>query len=152
MWPDGKKRPRNVYAPTEEECEEKLAELIRDMNGEIAALRTGESTDYPEDVNPKKKAIADYLREMKIPIGLQEDVVSAVRELIVDPKSNGTTRGNSGGCLMLMSLSRSMLRCCCSSRSYAKGLSGRRRERKRGISGKVHGNAHFRRRVSATAA
>ena len=64
MWPDGKKRPRNVYAPTQEECEEKLAELIRDMNGEIAALRTGErSTDYPEDVNPKKKAIADYLRE-----------------------------------------------------------------------------------------
>ena len=63
MWPDGKKRPRNVYAPTEEECEEKLAELIRGTNAEIAALRTEESTDYPEDVNPKKKAIATYLRE-----------------------------------------------------------------------------------------
>ena len=63
MWPDGKKRPRNVYAPTEEECEEKLTELIRKMNREIAALRSGVSTDYPEDVNPKKKAIAAYLRE-----------------------------------------------------------------------------------------
>ena len=63
MWPDGKKRPRNVYTPTEEECEEKLTELIRKMNREIAALRSGVSTDYPEDVNPKKKAIAAYLRE-----------------------------------------------------------------------------------------
>lgn len=63
MWPDGKKRPRNVYALTEEECEEKLTELIRDMNGEIAALRSGASTEYPDDVNPKKKAIATYLRE-----------------------------------------------------------------------------------------
>lgn len=33
------------------------------MNGEIAALRSGASTDYPDDVNPKKKAIAAYLRE-----------------------------------------------------------------------------------------
>lgn len=63
MWPDGKKRPRNVYASTQEECEEKLTELIRDMNGEIAALRSGASTEYPDDVNPKKKAIATYLRE-----------------------------------------------------------------------------------------
>ena len=63
MWPDGKKRPRNVSTPTEEECEEKLTELIRKMNREIAALRSGVSTDYPEDVNPKKKAIAAYLRE-----------------------------------------------------------------------------------------
>ena len=38
VWPDGKKRPRNVYAPTEEECEEKLEELIREMNAEIEAL------------------------------------------------------------------------------------------------------------------
>ena len=63
MWPDGKKRPRNVYTPTEEECEEKLAEPIRAMNGEIAALRSGASAEYPDDANPKKKAIADYLRE-----------------------------------------------------------------------------------------
>ncbi|OUN92649.1 site-specific integrase [Pseudoflavonifractor sp. An44] len=63
VWPDGKKRPRNVYAPTQEECEEKLAELIRDMNREIAALRSGASVEYPDGVNPKKKAIAAYLRE-----------------------------------------------------------------------------------------
>lgn len=63
MWPDGKKRSRNVYAPTQEGCEEKLTELIREMNGEIAALRSGASTEYPDDVNPKKKAIAAYLRE-----------------------------------------------------------------------------------------
>lgn len=63
MWPDGKKRPRNVYTPTEEECEEKLEELIRGTNAEIAALRSGVSMEYPDDVNPKKKAIAAYLRE-----------------------------------------------------------------------------------------
>lgn len=38
MWPDGKKRPRNVYTPTEDECEEKLEEPIREMNAEIEAL------------------------------------------------------------------------------------------------------------------
>lgn len=63
MWPDGKKRPRNVYTPTEEECEEKLAELIRDMNREITALRSGANVEYQDGVNPKKKAIAAYLRE-----------------------------------------------------------------------------------------
>lgn len=55
VWPDGKKRPRNVYARTEEECQDKPTELIREINGE--------STDYAEHMNPKKKAIADYLRE-----------------------------------------------------------------------------------------
>ena len=63
MWPDGKKRPRNVYAPTQEECEEKLEEPIRETNAEIAALRSGASMEYPDDVSPKKKAVADYLRE-----------------------------------------------------------------------------------------
>ena len=38
MWPDGKKRPWNVYTPTEEECAEKLDELIRVMVAEIEAL------------------------------------------------------------------------------------------------------------------
>ena len=33
----GKRTPRNVYAKTREECEEKLAELITQMNAEIAA-------------------------------------------------------------------------------------------------------------------
>ena len=33
----GKRTPKNVYAKTREECEEKLTELIRQMNAEIAA-------------------------------------------------------------------------------------------------------------------
>ena len=63
MWPDGKKHSRNVYGHTEAECEEKLAELILQMKAEIAALRSGGGTEYPDGVSPKKKAIAAYLRE-----------------------------------------------------------------------------------------
>ena len=33
------------------------------MEAEIAALRSGETTEYPDGVSPKKKAIAAYLRE-----------------------------------------------------------------------------------------
>ena len=62
-WPDGVKRPRNVYAHSLEACEEKLKELILEMKGEIAALRSGASTEYPDGVSPKKKAIAAYLQE-----------------------------------------------------------------------------------------
>jgi len=32
----GKRMARNIYAPTREECEEKLAVLIKEMNAEIA--------------------------------------------------------------------------------------------------------------------
>ena len=63
MWPDGKKHSRNVYAKTEEECEEKLKELILEMKAEIAALRSGASTEYPDGVSPKKKVVASYLQE-----------------------------------------------------------------------------------------
>jgi len=63
VWPDGKKHSRNVYGHTEAGCEEKLAELILQMKAEIAALRSGASTEYPDGVSPKKKAIAAYLRE-----------------------------------------------------------------------------------------
>ena len=63
IWPDGKKHSRNVYGHTEAECEEKLAELILQMKAEIAALRSGASTEYPDGISPKKKAIAAYLRE-----------------------------------------------------------------------------------------
>ena len=35
--PDGKRKKFNVYAKTREECEEKLAELIKNMKAEIAA-------------------------------------------------------------------------------------------------------------------
>ncbi len=34
---DGKRISKNIYAKTEVECEEKLAELIRKMKAEIAA-------------------------------------------------------------------------------------------------------------------
>ena len=43
---DGKRIARNVYASTREECEEKLAELIKTMKAEIAeekARRKAES-------------------------------------------------------------------------------------------------------------
>ena len=63
VWPDGKKHSRNVYAKTRKECEEKLKVLILEMKAEIAALRSGASTEYPDGVSPKKKAIAAYLRE-----------------------------------------------------------------------------------------
>ena len=35
-WPDGKKHPRNIYAHTREECEQQLAEMICEVNAEIA--------------------------------------------------------------------------------------------------------------------
>ncbi len=37
--PDGKIHARNVYANTESECEEKLAELIRQMKAEIVETK-----------------------------------------------------------------------------------------------------------------
>lgn len=37
---NGKRMARNIYAPTEAECEEKLAQLIAEMKEEIADLRT----------------------------------------------------------------------------------------------------------------
>lgn len=37
--------------------------LTPEMKAEIAALRAGASTEYPDGVSPKKKAIAAYLRE-----------------------------------------------------------------------------------------
>ena len=38
-WIDGKKHACNVYGHTEEECEQKLAELILEMKAELAELR-----------------------------------------------------------------------------------------------------------------
>ena len=37
IWPDGKKHARNVYAQTREACEGLLANLIQQMNAEIAS-------------------------------------------------------------------------------------------------------------------
>ena len=36
---DGERKPMNIYAPTEEECEEKLAELIREVQAERVARK-----------------------------------------------------------------------------------------------------------------
>ena len=38
-WPDGKRHSRSIYASTESECEAKLAELIRQMQSEIAEAK-----------------------------------------------------------------------------------------------------------------
>ena len=43
-----------------EETEAKLADLILQMKAEIAALRSGKATEYPDGV---KKQLAAYLRE-----------------------------------------------------------------------------------------
>ena len=49
IWPDGKKHARNVYAHSEEECEDLLAELIAGMKAEIRAekerLKAGPKAD-----------------------------------------------------------------------------------------------------------
>lgn len=63
VWPDGKKHSRNVYGCTREECEEKLAKLILQMKAEIAVLRNGTAAEYPDGVSPKKKQLAEYLRQ-----------------------------------------------------------------------------------------
>ena len=41
-WPDGKRRPRNIYAHTEAECERLLAEMITQIKAEIARERVME--------------------------------------------------------------------------------------------------------------
>ena len=38
-WPDGKKHPRNIYAHSLAECEEKLAAMIREVQEEMAAAK-----------------------------------------------------------------------------------------------------------------
>ena len=43
-WPDGKKHARNIYAHSEEECEEKLAAMILEVKAEIAAARRMQTT------------------------------------------------------------------------------------------------------------
>lgn len=44
-------------------CEEKLAKLILQMKAEIAALRNGTAVEYPDGISPKKKQLAEYLRQ-----------------------------------------------------------------------------------------
>ena len=44
VWPDGKKRPCNIYAHSEAECEQLLAEMIHEMKKEIAAEKERQKT------------------------------------------------------------------------------------------------------------
>ena len=39
-WPDGKKHPRNIYAHSLAECEEKLEAMILEVQAEMAAARS----------------------------------------------------------------------------------------------------------------
>ena len=39
VWPDGVKRPKNIYAHSREECEALLAEMIQQTKSEIKAER-----------------------------------------------------------------------------------------------------------------
>lgn len=63
-WPDGKRHPRNVYAKTREECQEKLKALIEEMDREIHLIATvGESDGHriPDGISLKKKTVMTYL-------------------------------------------------------------------------------------------
>ena len=63
MWPDGKKRPRNVYTPTEEECEEKLAVLIQQLNAELKVIQDRlRGIPSPEKLTKKQRQIWEYMR------------------------------------------------------------------------------------------
>lgn len=46
-WPDGKKHPRNIYAHSLAECEEKLAAMIREVQAEMAAAKQNLATSEP---------------------------------------------------------------------------------------------------------
>lgn len=60
---NGKAKQKSVLAKTKAECEEKLAKLILQMKAEIAVLRNGTAAEYPDGVSPKKKQLAEYLRQ-----------------------------------------------------------------------------------------
>lgn len=55
--------PATAGAYSLEECEEKLKELILEIKGEMAALRSGTNTEYPEEGHTKKEAITAYLQK-----------------------------------------------------------------------------------------
>ena len=49
-WIDGKRRSKNVYAHTREECEEKLKKLILQMKAELAELRASQRAVEQSDL------------------------------------------------------------------------------------------------------
>ena len=86
IWPDGKKHSRNVYGHTEAECEEKLAELILQMKAEIAALRSGASTEYPDGVSECEEKLAELILQMKAEIAALRSGASTEYPDGVSPK------------------------------------------------------------------
>ena len=51
---NGKRMARNVHAPTEEECEQKLAELIKEMKKELGSFGSRKSGLRTENLPPEK--------------------------------------------------------------------------------------------------
>ena len=63
IWPDGTQHSRNVYARTREECEEKLKELITEMNEERKNLKEQlAGIAPPEKLTKKQRKLWDYMR------------------------------------------------------------------------------------------
>ena len=63
IWPDGTQHSRNVYARTREECEEKLKELIAEMNEERKNLKEQlAGIAPPEKLTKKQRKLWDYMR------------------------------------------------------------------------------------------
>ena len=54
-WPDGKKHARTVYAPTREECEEKLKLLIAEMKAEIVEAQRLKDLGEGDGSPPEEK-------------------------------------------------------------------------------------------------
>ena len=74
-WPDGKKHSRSIYASTEAECEEKLAELIQQMKMEIAEAKRFAAAGKWEEVMAlanQKKARGAGTNEYDTPKPLEE--------------------------------------------------------------------------------
>lgn len=54
-WFNGKKLPRNVYAHTREECEEKLKGLIIEIKDELAELKVQKAKSEVKEQTPYGK-------------------------------------------------------------------------------------------------
>lgn len=62
-WPDGTKHSKCVYAHTREECEEKLAVLIQQLNAERKAIQDRlRGIPSSEKLTKKQRQIWEYMR------------------------------------------------------------------------------------------
>lgn len=63
VWPDGKRHAKNVYATTRQECEEKLKELIKEMQAERKLLLDQiRGIMPPETLTKKQRQIWAYMK------------------------------------------------------------------------------------------